>query len=450
VRRATLLLLPLMGLFSTGFAGAQLSVSSLNDPGSPVYSVQIPVENGYIDVSNGNLHLEFPLVAPKQRGAVSLNEKVVYDSRIWMFSPFGSYGSYHWWPYNVYGGSTSSGGWRLVTSANPGSMSVSGSIYTWTDPTGISHTFDPSSGWAADGSGYSITFGIGPNGYIVKDSAGAMVWPYVADQYGNYVGPNGNGDVVDDTGRVPVITTTSGSTTYYDVVAPNGTINNNGTRVRYTVTTAPVPVSTDFAQSDIYEWISSNLLTPVQSIQLPDGSEYSFTYDGYGELASMTLPTGGVIQYGYGNYVDSTYTANRWLTSWTVGSNPSMTFTPSAIINCENYSSGCVEQINVVKPSGDETVYQLTLNNGAWNTEISTYTGALGVLNVQSANVFNFGTSCPTSVCNGSEYITKSLETTTLPMYINGVATSLNTYEQSVYANPETSQLTALREWDYS
>ena len=91
----------------------QNSVSYLNDPGNPVYSVQIPVENGYIDVSNGNLHLEFPLTSPTQRGALTLNEKIVYDSRIWMFAPFGTEGSYHWWPYNVAGSSTTSGGWRL-------------------------------------------------------------------------------------------------------------------------------------------------------------------------------------------------------------------------------------------------------------------------------------------------------------------------------------------------
>ena len=77
---------------------AQVSQSYLNDTGSTAYGIQVPVENGYIDISNGNLHLEFPMASQPQRGALTLNERLVYDSRIWMFSSFGTHGSYHWWP----------------------------------------------------------------------------------------------------------------------------------------------------------------------------------------------------------------------------------------------------------------------------------------------------------------------------------------------------------------
>jgi hypothetical protein len=284
---------------------SQNSQSYLNDLGSTSYGVNIPVENGFINISNGNLHLEFPLASHPQRGALSLSEKIVYDSRIWMFSPFGSHGSYHWWPYNIPGSdsSTNSGGWRFVTGGEIGSMGssvisitqgecpgepdqgllVSNSSATpiWTDPNGTSHPFSSiwyqedttacpngaftqsiTPGTATDGSGYSIKDD-GSGNPLVIDNNGTQVYPQIIDRYGNYWSTDGQGNLVDTTGRVPVIKTQNGNVTYYDVLAPNGPINNNGTRVRYTVTSASVPVATNFQQSDVFEWISPGILNPV-------------------------------------------------------------------------------------------------------------------------------------------------------------------------------------------
>lgn len=305
---------------------SQNSQSYLNDLGSTPYGVNIPVENGFINISNGDLHLEFPLASPPQRGTLNVNEKIVYDSRIWMFSPFGTHGSYHWWPYNVNaaGGTNTSGGWRFVKGNEIGSVSYGEISYNqgvcdsdtgrtattqifslaWTDPTGTAHPFNArmfqtddqcapafgnpeysqgiNGGGAADGSGYSIKDD-GSGNPLVNDNNGTQVYPQIIDRYGNYLSNDGNGNLIDDTGRVPVIVTQSGNVTYYDVLAPNGPINNNGTRIRYTVTTAQVPVSTDFlpySQSDIYPFTSPGVLSPVQSILLPDGGQYSFSTTG--------------------------------------------------------------------------------------------------------------------------------------------------------------------------
>jgi hypothetical protein len=38
--------------------------------GNPAFAVNIPVENGFINITNGNLHMEFPLAIHKQRGAL--------------------------------------------------------------------------------------------------------------------------------------------------------------------------------------------------------------------------------------------------------------------------------------------------------------------------------------------------------------------------------------------
>jgi hypothetical protein len=46
---------------------SQNSQSYLNDLGTTPYGVNIPVENGFINVSNENLHLEFPLAPHPQR-----------------------------------------------------------------------------------------------------------------------------------------------------------------------------------------------------------------------------------------------------------------------------------------------------------------------------------------------------------------------------------------------
>ncbi len=474
---------------------SQNSQSYLNDLGSTPYGVNIPVENGFINVSNGNLHLEFPLATHPQRGALSLNERIVYDSRIWMFSPFGTHGSYHWWPYNIPGSNSSnnSGGWRFVQGNEPGTISYVGVSYSstpcpsdpnfpspggggassngtgtisWTEPNGTVHPFNAafsfyeddcnsipytqsiSPGSASDGSGFSIKDD-GNGNPLVIDNNGTQISPQVIDRYGNLWSTDGNGNLVDDTGRVPVIVTQSGNVTYYDVLAPNGPINNNGTRVRYTVTSASVPVATNFQQSDVYEWNPTvQYLTPVQSIQLPDGSQYTFAYDSYGGISSVTLPTGGVIQYGYTNFVDSSNTANRWLSSRTQGSNQPLTITPSVVTTCPNYSTGCVESVKLHKPSGDETVYQLTLVNGAWNTGVTTYAGpaANGQILTNITNVDQYTNGCSdASACSGANYLSQSLSTTVL--YANG-SPSVSTQSQSLY-NPSVGKIGALKEWDY-
>jgi hypothetical protein len=41
--------------------------------------------------------------------------------------------------------------------------------------------------------------------------------------------------------------------------------------------------------------------TVAKSIQFPDGSQYSFQYNSYGELARVNLPTGGAYEFDYGD-----------------------------------------------------------------------------------------------------------------------------------------------------
>ncbi len=47
----------------------------------------------------------------------------------------------------------------------------------------------------------------------------------------------------------------------------------------------------------------------VSEIDLPDGSKYTLLYTSYGDVAQITLPTGGVIQYSYGTNAPYSMTA---------------------------------------------------------------------------------------------------------------------------------------------
>ena len=67
--------------------------------GSQTWGINIPIENGFINVANGEVHLEISLATLPQRGTLPLNERLVYDSRIWQITQSGS--SYNFVPTNV-------------------------------------------------------------------------------------------------------------------------------------------------------------------------------------------------------------------------------------------------------------------------------------------------------------------------------------------------------------
>lgn len=165
--------------------------------GSPTFSTQIPIENGFINVNNGDIHIEIPLATHPQRGRLQLNERLIYDSRIWKIV---QNGGYSWQPTNV---PNSMGGWVFSSGLEGGTVSYSNyggqsqtpcdpadiafgyysynqyDSWVWTDPQGTSHTFyntptiqyvnvggphcstppqgtPTASGTASDGSGYYI------------------------------------------------------------------------------------------------------------------------------------------------------------------------------------------------------------------------------------------------------------------------------------------------------
>src|ERR1700734_1857653 len=90
--------------------------------GQQAWSVPSPVVGGYVDVTNGNLHLEIPIASIAERGRIPFVAKLVYDSHIW--TEVSGSGSTSWQPTNVPSVPTTWGGWRLVTSAGTGATAT--------------------------------------------------------------------------------------------------------------------------------------------------------------------------------------------------------------------------------------------------------------------------------------------------------------------------------------
>lgn len=127
--------------------------------GNPNFGVNYPIPGGYINVTNGNVHITIPLGTFKQRGGLPpIKINLEYDSRIWKII---DNGGYSWQPVNV---PNSMAGWRLTTGLEQGTTSyeevpVTGPMvcdgkliqttlaedytrFTWTDGQGTQHIFD--------------------------------------------------------------------------------------------------------------------------------------------------------------------------------------------------------------------------------------------------------------------------------------------------------------------
>ncbi len=448
----------------------------LKQTGAPTFTTSQPVELGFVNVPNGNLHLEIPLGFFPQRGGRPFVAKLVYDSRIWRVVT-GT--SSTWQPTNV---PNSWAGWRFVTSADVGSVSytswsttclqgtlrVPGTVnyqdFTWTSPDGTRHVFPittrvqlsscgatsklTGAAMSADSSGFYMSVTNAASATVYAPD-GSQVLPTPQDTNGNYFSKDSSGNVIDTLGRTPVKVTTScnanSSQTCYDI------LNSQGGTSRVTVTTTSISVNTSFAQSGVTEY--SGTLTAIQSIALPDGTSYTFSYDSgttaghYGALTGITLPTGGQINYGYTTYQDSFGNRNRWVSSRTSGGG-TWSYTASVITTCASGTVNCQQKVTVTKPSGDNVVYTFTLNNGAWRSQVQSYSGAVAGANLLATTATTWDTTnpCVLANCTGASYIRKTTQTTTLP--VPG-GTSITSETQLTYDTPQNGNVTAIKEWKF-
>jgi len=118
------------------------------------------------------------------------------------------------------------------------------------------------------------------------------------DTNGNYISIASN-TITDTLGSTALTITGSPSPTAFVYPGPHG---NQTVSVNY----LPYNIKTNFGCTGITEYNATGV-SLISSIGLPDGSSYSFSYEGTpgnsgyytGRISSITLPTGGTITYTY-------------------------------------------------------------------------------------------------------------------------------------------------------
>jgi RHS repeat-associated protein len=443
---------------------------------------------GTMDAASGRLHLEIPLGSfPQRGGAPPLVPKLYFDSPTWAVTNDGL--GPIWGIVGLIGqgsfitdegaalGVYPTSGVNLGTTGNPCDndwtvVDISGTQrYFLINTTQNGTQCTTGSAYATDSSGffltvttdtmlqtYSVTY-FAPDGTQVFMSTNDFDSSHIVkeDSNGNYLSYDfnsllGYGDLVDTVGRTPLTTTGTG----WNVANSQ----NSASVDDYAINTTNISVTTDFKEPGVTECVKCSMGVTT-SIVLPDSSQYTFLYDCdkttgnpacgspggqaayYGEMISMTLPTGQTIDYGYTNYIDAAGNYGRWLTAKTTGSamwSYSLVVTKSAPVNG-------TQQVTIKKPDGSKDVATFTLNNGAWPTEIQSYDTDGATLLSTVTNTWDFSNPCTLNECfsQGAQWIRRTQTQTTLPVP-SGNITKQTAYS---YDSPQTGNITAVKEWKY-
>jgi len=160
-------------------------------------------------------------------------------------------------------------------------------------------------------------------------SCGQLGDRHITDRNGNittFQYTSNTESVIDAKGRTTTVTFDLSSATpgfarlkTVDVTAPGG-----GTPLRYTINWKPVPFNVNFASiwPDVHCHSSTGAigggvipcgtspLELVDSITIPDGRSYQFSYTPWGALDTVVEPGGAVRKYGYGDASNTTYAQN--------------------------------------------------------------------------------------------------------------------------------------------
>lgn len=331
---------------------ARAQTDGLQDLGVPTFSVadQLPGGIGFVNVSNGNLHIEIPLASFPQRGMGGrpLVAKMIYDSHLWV-AESGTNGSF-WNPCCVLAG------WRIVTDFDPGfatvnniafnecqNNTVSDFIYTsfeWVESNGTYHQFPirvstnhgcgnqqvlTGDALATDSSGLHMYVTVTPTSgtsfdvinakVYFRDGSSIQVPVQSSSEIGLAEDANGNsvqaqasqcvlanissgGFPIDTLGRQPFSASFPSNCSITTPPSSLGLLNSEGFVSTYTPTWPLTHFQTNFQISGITE--ASGFIQPLGNLSLPDGTSYKFTYDcdSSSGVSACNSPSGQSAYYG--------------------------------------------------------------------------------------------------------------------------------------------------------
>jgi RHS repeat-associated protein len=384
-----------------------------------------------VNNANLNVHFAIPVINKAGRG-MPFSYILTYDSSVW--SPMSSSGSAVWTPVGQTSTMSTNWGWRGVTEGQPGYVSYKAmsvrcgygvgqySYYTiyagWTyhDAWGTPHTFpiitthgsvpcevpgvSSDTKVALDGSGYTmaVTSYTVPTVYT-RSGKTIHVPVNTATGPGSITDPNSNQISASVASNTTTFTDTLGMTAL-TVNAPGGGTSTTytytgptGNPVSYTVNYTSKTVQTNFGCSQVTEYGATQQYL-VSSINLPDGTSYSFTYEttpGHspnvtGRLASVTLPTGGQITYSYAGGSSGHITCADG-TAATL-----KRYTPDTGSNYWQYAhseAGSAWTTTVTDPAGNQTTYNFqglyeTQRSNSLETVTTCYNGTTSNCNTTS------------------------------------------------------------------
>lgn len=410
-----------------------------------------------VNLANLNTHYAFPIISKPGR-STPFNYALAYDSSVWY--PTGVVGSQSWAPVPFWGWTsqtvaltgyvTSTKGKTVYCFGDGGRVPYQMQMLTsYVDPFGIRHQIavdmsrnpcfdqDDDTEIISDGSGYTVTGHRYTGKVTVKTRDGATLVPVINSQSGvaSYTDRNGNritttGSVFTDTLNTTALSISGSGTDQspliFSYTAPNGS------PASYTMHYTSRIVRTNFGCSGIVEYGPTT--TPLPSdITLPDGSQYTFTYEstpGYqdsvtGRIASVTLPTGGSVQYSYtgGNQGIS---CSDGSTSGLTRTTPDGTWT---------YTRPATGSTVVTDPKGNQTALSF---RGIYETQRQVYQGSIGGTPLQT-----------TTTCYNGNYANCTTTAITLPIIHRTVFVQVGT-KQSRVDNYYTNRGLQTQSYEYN
>ncbi len=504
--KATLILvgIVLFGLTS----GTARGQGYLTSTGQPSFAAPEPVDLGFTDTANGNLHLDITLASlPQRANGQPLPIHFTYDSSIWNIAGAGL--SEYWNAYTPgVNGSVFMDGWRLpleglgIAGTGQGPINTSGcrQDFEWVDNQGTARFFPLTVGttgsgcptsataYATDSSGYlmSVVYPTptvqvyAPDGSLVdqnypaKDTLGRYILAW--DSNGNYlssdtelleflIGPV-TGTYFDSLGRPalqslsPTSCPGTGNWWCYQVPTAQGTN-------QISLVGAYIPVKTNFGQSGVTECNSNCLLTVIQSITITNPASpstpvtYVFKYDCDSSTGNPACGSPANQSGYYGLLTSVTLPTGGTVTygyqtfkdaygnysRWLnsrTSEGGTWSYTPKVLTTTCGSGPGCTQSTTVVAPSGATKVTTFTLNNGAWPTQVTTSSG--GTL-LTVTNTYDFSNNCPLLSCSsGAAYVRLSKQQASVP-----VPSGLNVASQTSYTydSPSTGNIITKQEWGY-